>query len=308
MKVYRTLVEQLAGEDSLLLTNGPFFTSPGFAFVWESHGGTPVVWIAEEDGEIVALLPGVEYGRRPMVRFMSMPNGCYGGLVLSSKDGDNKQELGRLLLAAIADYHYATTHIYDFRSNLPSDNRFKHEPCQTSLVDISDPDWQPPDKKLRQQIRKAEKEGIEVIPFSGDTHMSGFLDLVSIFEQRTGQKCKYSPEFFSAMAVLAAGDDRVRWFWCEFEGHPVSSNIFIVNDDQLLHWQAYFDEAYSFLHPSKYIPYYAARNAVGHDLKYLNLGASPEDVPGVASYKAKWGGVVYQYNCLIRQKGLGRFL
>lgn len=304
MNVSRCPTEQLSPGDGSRLAEASLFLSPEFASTWQTQGGTPVTWVVEDGGKATSLLPGVEFGRRPMLRFLSMPNGCYGGMVAPSK---HKKESGRILLTAIANYHYATTHIYDLRSTLHPDDRFEEVWCQTSLVDISDPDWFPPDKKLRQQIRKAEKEGIEIVAFNDEKHMDGFLRLVRTFERRTGQKCKYSLEYFSSLASLAAKDKRLRWFWCEFEGVPVSSNIFVIDGDQLLHWQAYFDEAYSFLQPEKYIPFYATRNLVQHDLKYLNLGASPEGVDGVEFYKSKWGGDIFRYKCLVRRKGLGRF-
>jgi len=285
-----------------------FMASPEFAFVWKSLGGKPVYWTAEDAGNVVAIMPGIEFGVSPLLRFASMPNGCYGGLFTKRDNSINRETVGGLILNAVADYGYAKIHIYDFKSLLPTSEHFSVVPCETNLVDISDPDWQPPDKKLRQQIRKAEKEGIEVQQFDSDLHLSGHLNLVHKFEQRTEQKSKYTPEFFSELASLTDRDDRMQWFWCEHDGHPVSSNIFIVEGDHLLHWQAYFDDTYSFLQPAKYIPYIAARNAAQDGIRYLNLGASPEGVKGVSFYKAKWGGVSFHYNCLKRLKGLGKLL
>ncbi|MEA2031432.1 MAG: GNAT family N-acetyltransferase [candidate division Zixibacteria bacterium] len=308
MKIYRSLTEQLSADITVRLTNVSLFASPGFAAVWKAHNGKPIYWVAEDSGEVLAIMPGVEFSHRPLLQFMSMPNGCYGGMLPLSDNSIDSKKIGRLILSAVANYGYAKVHIYDFRSSLPPDNSFRKIPCETRLVDISDPDWQPPDKKLRQQIRKAEKEGIKIHKFNHDQHISGHLDLVHIFEKRTGQKCKYRPGFFSELAALADEDDRLQWYWCEHNGHPVSSNIFIVEGNQLLHWQAYFDDTYSFLHPSKYIPFISARNAARDGTRYLNLGASPEGVKGVSFYKSKWGGTIFHYNCFERRKGFGRLL
>ncbi len=237
-----------------------------------------------------------------------MPNGCYGRLFCRNPPAPETERIAASVLDALSGAGYLKVFIYDFYDCLPPHKCFKITKCQTTLVDISSPDWQPPDKKLRQQIRKAEREGIKIEKFNPDRHFSQFMHLVKLTEQRIGCPCKYTAAFFKALASLAQKDSRVRWIWCEHNGEPVSSNVFFIENDNLLHWQSYFNEAFSFLQPNKYIPFVTARAVAQEGITYLNLGASPENTAGVDFYKSKWGGSPRFYNCFVCQTVLGKLL
>lgn len=307
MKVSCCPSNQLPDEIQNRLNNHSLFTSIGFAKIWQTKGGKAVSWIAEHENKIIALLPGVEFGSRPIVRFMAMPNSCYGSLIFSNVPEEFKSESGKAILDGIIEKKYIKTYLFDYYKTFPENNNFNTEKCQTTLIDISDPEWEPPDKKLRQQIRKG---GGSIAPsiFSIKDHFDGFMNLVKKTENRIGIKSKYTSEFFKALAELAKKDNRIWWYWCEHENNPVSSNIFFIEQDNILHWQSYIDEEYSFLQPNKFIPYYAAKKASEMGIKYLNLGASPDNVDGVAFYKSKWGGKPYSYNCLVLKRGVGKIL
>jgi len=308
MKVSCSLSDQLPDEIQNRLNNFSFFTSIGFANLWNTKGGKAVSWIAEHENKIIAVLPGVEFGTKPVKRFMSMPNSCYGSLIFSGIPEELKSEAGKALLNTIIKNKYIKTYLFDYYNTIPVHNKYRIEKCRTTLVDISDPAWEPPDKKLRQQIHKAEKEGITLVDFKFDEHFDGLMALIKKTEQRINENSKYSPEFFRALAELATMDKRVWWYWCEHDGNPVSSNIFFLEQDNILHWQSYIDEEYSFLQPNKFIPYHASRKASAMGFKYLNLGASPDKAEGVDFYKGKWGGKPYNYNCLVFKKGVGKIL
>jgi hypothetical protein len=308
MKVARYPLSRAVWEDIAPLIGDAFFVSVGFSNLWRTLGGTPVYWLAKEHDEILAVLPGVEFGNRPFRRFLCMPNGCYGRLFFCNSPAIDRDRITTSLMDTLSGASYLKVFIYDFYNCLPSHKKFSIEECQTTLVDISSPDWQPPDKKLRQQIRKAEREGINIERFDLDKHLPRFLHLVKLTEKRIGSPSKYTAAFFKALASLAREDNRVRWIWCEHKGEPVSSNIFFIEHDSLLHWQSYFNEAFSYMQPHKYIPFTVAREVAQEGITYLNLGASPENVPGVEYYKSKWGGSPRFYNCHVRRTILGRLL
>ena len=71
----------------------------------------------------------------------------------------------RRLIDEIVRRRYLKTYLFDFCGSVPLHPRFETVLCATTLVDISDPEWVPPDRKLLSQIRKADREGIRVEPF-----------------------------------------------------------------------------------------------------------------------------------------------
>lgn len=290
------------------LLRGHFFASPGFAALWRAKGGRPVTWVAEDAGRVLALLPGVEAGRRPLDRFMSMPDGCYGGVFFADEAAEARGGIADRLLAAVAAQGYARTHLYDFYGSLGAAPRFAPFPCTTTLVDVPDEAWQPPDAKLRSQIRRAARESIRVEPFDWERHHARFLRLVQASERRHGHAPRYRPAFFEALARLARTDDRIHWLWCARDGRAAASHIYFVEHGALQAWQTYFDRAFSFLKPNQYIRYTLCRALAREGIRRLNLGATPAGADGLAYYKSRWGGRAFRYNGYVRRVGLGRLL
>lgn len=271
-------------------------------------GGTPTYLAVEDEGRVVACLPGVEFGLKLIKRFQAMPNGCYAQLLVDPMYAERREVLGHAVLDYLASSGYVKAYITDFYDHFGIDERFDREPTSTLLVDIRDPEWEPPDRKTCQQIRKGVREGRRIERFDWNRHHANFMYLMHSSANRLGREPSYKPDFFRALAQLADTDDRIRWVWMEHDGTPVASSIFLVEGKQLLHWQVYFDEEYGHLQPNKLIPFLMAREWAAQGGHYLNLGASPADVPGVAEYKAKWGGETSAFDTLVRRSGMGKLV
>jgi hypothetical protein len=294
------LIDRLAGDY--------IFSTTSFARMWRAHGGKPVYWIAEENGTPKAIMPGVEFGRGIFRRLQSMPNGCYGR-ILTNNDNDLKTaEVSMLILMRIIQFGYMKFYLHDFHKSFGVISGIKSKECTTQLVDISNPGWEPPDGKLRQQIHKAERENLSIKKFEADRDMEGFLKLVGFHEKRRSVKSLYGRTFFEALAELARQDNRIKWMWCEIDKAAVSSHIFLREGNSIIHWQMYYDESRSQLQATKLIPYKVAKEAQDEGIKYLNLGASPPEAEGAEFYKSKWGGEIYKYSCYEHKNGLGKFL
>lgn len=292
------LIDRLAGNY--------FFSSTAFSKLWISMGGKPVYWVAERNGEIIAILPGVEFGAGFFRRFQSMPNGCYGKILYNEQSDHSREGINTAITNRIRKEGYTKVFLNDFHSTINAVSGYDVQQFETLLVDISSPGWEPPDSKLRQQIHKAEKAGIEIVPFSPTKHMTGFMPLVQLHETRRNTKSRYTRAFFEALADIAIKDDRVIWVWCEFNNRPVASSIFVREGNTILHWQIYYDESMSQLQATKLIPHRVARDSAGSGIKFLNLGASPLEAEGAEQYKSKWGGEVFHYNCYTYKNLLGR--
>ncbi len=308
MKTQRRLLSHIDRAVSDRLIGSRFFSSPGFAEVWRAKGGRAVAWVAEDEGGPVAILPGVEFGRGPFCRFQAMPDGCYGGVFFDEDVIADRERIARLLLDAIVRRGYMRTFLFDFYDTFPADSRFESVLCATTLVDISDPGWLPPDKKLVSQIRKAEREGVQVEPFCWERHKKDFLTLVRITETRHGGRPLYNASFFEALAGLAGDDDRIRWVWCEYQGLPVCSHIYFIENGVLQGWQKYLDKSFSFLKADQYVRLTMCQEMARQGIGFLNLGATPRGAIGLAHYKKRWGGEPAYYNCYVLKRGLGRFV
>jgi hypothetical protein len=287
------------------LTGDSFFASPGFASLWEAHGGRRVIRAVEDEAGICAVLPGIEIGRRPVRRFLAMPNGLYARVYVRQDCEQHRARIGRMLAEGLLGGGYARVHLHDYHMDtLPGQDLFDTRPVVTTLVDVGDPEWEPPDRKLRSEVRKAEREGVVGTRFAWDLHGGGFMDLV----RRKGGEEKYPEAFWERLAEVATENDRVRWYYCEREGNPVTSHVYFIEGSMLLGWQMYYDRAYSELKANPHIIVQAVNEARDRGISTLNLGATPEGASGTAFFKDRWGGYDYEYRVLSAKRGVGRVL
>jgi hypothetical protein len=290
------------------LTSLSFYCSEGFGRLWEAAGGTLVHWFVERDGKILAVLPGVEFGIRPVRRFQAMPDGCYGRLFVAGSADATIAEIRERLAQALKAAGYVKLFIYDYYDTLGPVGGFDVSTCSTTLVEIPSPDWQPPHESSRRAVRKADREGTSVRRYDHERDFARFLVLMEATEKRHHRAPRYSPGFFRRLASLARVDDRVLWIWCEHEGEPVASHIYFVESDTLIYWQGYFDKRFSYLRPNQHILVTTVREMAAAGIRRLNLGASPEDATGLLQYKERWGGKPFVYNFYSLKLGLGKLL
>jgi hypothetical protein len=308
MRVARLALSEIPPAEYDALVSESFFASRGFLEVWRAMGGRPVAWVVEAGGSIAALLPGVEYGIGPVLRFASLPDGCYGGLFVHPDCLLDRERISTLLLDGISRRGYAKCHIYDYAGHVLEHKAFAPEPSETLLVDIGHPDWMPCDKNLRTEIRRAAREGIRVEPFDWARHETGFLSLVRATAERHGEKPRYRARLYQRLAALAERDPRIRWRWCEHGGRPVASQIYFIERGTLMAWQECFDKAFAFLKPNQYIRWTVCREVASEGVRWLNLGATPLHAGGVRFYKERWGGERTRFLTQTRWDGLGAFV
>ncbi len=292
-----------------ILQSVSLFASPDFLAVWQTRNGKGVYWCVENDGTLT-ILPGVEFGTGMFVRFQSLSDGLYSQPI--SLQGSTIVTMPEshitALLAAIANHAYMKTWVYDYYHSFQNITGFTATACETHVIDITSPTWEPPDATLRSEIRKAERENIQIERFALSRHFDSFLVLMKSTEQRHGRKPKYSTDFFRALAKLAEKDPRIIWKQCTYEGKAAASHIFFVEGKLALHWQVYFDKTFSHLKANQAILIHTIRELQQRGITTLGLGASPPDAEGLRSYKEHWGGKPYQYQCIHRATWLGKLL
>ena len=287
------------------LISDSFFASSGFLNLWNSMGGNPVYWVVENSEQIIGVLPAVEFGNGKLKRLQALPDGCYGSLFLLHEKID-RQKCTATLFDALQSHGYVKVFLFDYYNSITFKGTFDSSICQTNLVDISSSDWIPPDKKLQSEIRKAERENVQIEKFSKDKHFELFIELMQLTEQRHERKPKYTAQFFKTLVELAEIDSRIIWNICIHKDQAVSSHINFVESNQILNWQVYFDKQFSHLKANQLMLFQLAKSARDMGKQYLNLGASPVDALALSDYKNKWGCEIYEYNCYEKKSLLGK--
>ncbi len=301
----RRPLDQIAPAEWDRLAGRSFFGSRAFVALWRHTGGTPVGWTVTSGARLAALLPGVEYGMPPVLRFASLPDGCYGGLLVDPELAGDRVRLAADVLGAVLRHGYTKACVFDFHRTLPAPIGFAEERETARVILLDGIDGRPRDAKLRSQVRRAEREGIRVGRLDWERHHAGFLQLVALSARHHGVNPRHGYAFYEALARLATFDPRVRWYWCERDGCPVSSHVYFVEGDSLFAWQTQFDRRWSGLKPNPCIRQIACAEAARDGIRRLNLGSTPAGANGLASYKARWGGDEVAYPSWYAWQGVG---
>jgi lipid II:glycine glycyltransferase (peptidoglycan interpeptide bridge formation enzyme) len=235
-----------------------------------------------------------------------MPDGLYLRLIRAERTrnlpGSQEQMLARVL-----SHGYARIYLTDYFRELGETVRMAVTMHATQLIELT-PDWEPPDAKVRSEIRKAEREGVTIEKFDASKHLDGFLDLMKATDARHGRKQKYPDQFFAALAGLASQDERVRWYYASHDGRPVVSHIYFVEGETALNWQIYYDKQFSSLKGNQLMLYRAAQQLRSEGVRFLSMGATPGDAEGVKIFKEKWGGITATYPCFEHRSLIGRLI
>ena len=306
-RVRKYSTEELPAHVTAWLQRKTLLGSVPFADLWRTLGGEPVYWGWLEDDRLTALLPSVQFGGGRLARLQAMPDGLYARLFFVEDTPDHKA-VAASILQAIASEPYSMVFVNDYHSQFDATPGFEKRECLTSLTDVTSENWQPPDKKLQSEIRKARREEVPVRDFSLNRHLDGFLDLMTHTERRHGRQPKYPPKFYHALGKLSMSDTRIHWLVCEADGTLAASHIYFVEGDMLLNWQVFFDKRFSALKPNQLITFSVTHELKPRGIRVLNLGSSPEDADTLTYYKDKWGGETYRYNCWFKRSWLGRLL
>lgn len=284
------------------LDSGSLFGTTGFLNLWSEMNGTPVCWIGE-NAAATTMLPGVEFGKGPAKRFQAMPDGLYMNWVGEVHDAAKTD-----MLTAVGKYRYVRATAADYDSACPVVDGWQGEDAVASVISLTTDGYQPPDATLRSEVRKAEREGIEVHSMNWPNHGAAFLELMRHTEERHGRKPKYSPSFFEKLAELSLREERIRWLVVPHDGELAASHIFLIHNRTALHWQVYFDKKFSYLKPNQYLLASMIDQFAKAGLSEVNLGATPEGSDSLTWYKDKWGGRERRYQIYSHSSLLGRLL
>jgi FemAB-related protein (PEP-CTERM system-associated) len=249
---------------------------------------------AERAGRVVGVVPLVFFRSRIFGRFaVSMPFLNYGG-ILADDAGVRKS----LLDGAIAETeskggaHLELRHTERVFSELPA--RCHKVAMELRLARDVDTQWQTLDKKIRNQVRKAEKSDLDV-QIGGDELVAPFYAVFARNMRDLGTPV-YPVRFFRE--VMAALPDRARVLVVSAHGRPVAASLVHWNGHRVeVPWASALRE-FNPLCANVFLYWHMVRFAVERGLRVFDFGRS---TPGEGTYlfKKQWGAeprqLVWEY-------------
>lgn len=249
---------------------------------------------ATVDGRVTGVLPIVGFRSRMFGTFaVSLPFVNYGGVL-----ADNVASERALLDAAIGvSRSWGTSHL-ELRH---TDQKFgglqarRHKVGMTMpLLASAEAQWQALDRKLRNQVRKAEKSGLTVI-IGGAGEVDGFYDVFSRNMRDLGTPV-YPKRFFHEM--LTTFPEQARAFTVMHRGQPVASAVTQVFRGTFEVPSASSLREFRTMCPNVLLYWEMLRFAVSAGQTTFDFGRSTRG-DGTFLFKQQWGGqpheLVWEY-------------
>ena len=250
----------------------------------EAFGHDTVYLSAHQDGEIVGVLPLVVFRSPLFGRFgVSLPFVNYGGVC--ARDVAVARALAEAAVRIAAERrlsHIELRHTTRQRPDLPA--RQHKVGMYLALERDAGRAWEGLDRKVRNQVRKAEKSGCTAE--DGGAELLGDFYRVFAHNMRDLGTPVYGRRFFDEVLRAFPGDTRV--FVVRVAGEPVAASITVGWRDRLeVPWASSLRE-YRSQCPNNLLYWRIIEHATESGCRSLDFGRSTPN-EGTYHFKAQWG-------------------
>lgn len=259
-----------------------------------AFGHRSVYLMALRGDHLEGILPLVEIRSVVFGRSLtSLPFLNYGGVVADSVEAARSLvEAARRTAAECGCPHVELRH---------RARQFDELPCKahkvTMLLSLGAGMWEGLDRKVRNQIRKAEKSGL-VAEYGGRERLHDFYDVFSRNMRDLGTPV-YSPELFDQ--VLKRFPTRARLHVVRLHGVPIAAGLTLRTRDTVEVPWASSNRDFNHLCPNHLLYWHIIQTAVGDGCRVLDFGRStPHE--GTYKFKEQWGAQPLQLHweyCLL---------
>jgi FemAB-related protein (PEP-CTERM system-associated) len=249
---------------------------------------------AEEGGRVAGVLPLVLFRSRVFGRFaVSMPFLNYGGIV-----ADDDEVADALLRAGIEEARKAGSRSLELRHTrrlCPALRPKEHKVAmRLRLCETAEAQWNALDRKVRNQVRKADKSNLSVV--RGGEHLLGDFYDVFAHNMRDLGTPVYSQRFFEE--VFRAFPDRAKIVCVRHEGRSVAASVVFRHRTAMeVPWASSLRE-FNHLSPNVRLYWEMLQLAIDDGCRTFDFGRSTPN-EGTYNFKKQWGAepvpLVWEY-------------
>ena len=285
---------RILSENKSLLFHQPVWAR----VVEEGFNGKACCLILEKDGRVTGGMMGFTH-RVLWARFLLF-NFPYGGVIgRVPQDG----RLAVLLTEFVRKHRIARVRLVDNPNlDVVPPAGFTVIPNTTHMLEINgrqyDEIWLDYRKKIRRDVRKAEKSGVTIEEAADDTGLVTFYSLYLESMSRNQALAKYSLKLVRAIHSLLVPNGTSALFLAYREGRAIAG-ILVVDSESISHYLL----AGSRTEDLKYgandlLISEAIRRAADKGLDYFDFLPSGPDDPALVRFKTKWGAVPFNVHTL----------
>jgi FemAB-related protein (PEP-CTERM system-associated) len=253
----------------------------------ESYKFTPFYMTLFDNEKILNAIPfffikSIFLGKK----FVSMPYGDYGGFLFSDINADwIIKELENLARKNNVDYVEIRELDLKLEKNLKSFEKKTYVNFTLNLNKSLEDIWASFDKKVRNSIRKAEKNNVKVI--EGDRKdLEEFYRLYIKTMKKLGSP-PHSFEFFDNVFKFCSNNIKLLFAVCD--NKKIAASIFFLHNKKIYYWKNVSEYEFLNLRPNDLILYKMIEWGQKKNYESLDLGRSRENEGGYL-FKKRWGG------------------
>jgi hypothetical protein len=316
MKGSKLAVEQISTDEIIELgeiinkseESTIFHTSEWNNILSEVFGIRMVALIAKRNGEPVGSLllnQNGKFGPRTVYRSPDRKfETVYGGPLAISGFADQdliKKELIKYLHSRSKASFIELWVPPDVRTDALREIGYEVTPFYTSILNLekSEEDlWSNIHQKTRNQIRKAQKSGVQIIK-DGSVYLAEYYEMVK--ETLGSEGVSVLPlRFYEEVLNVLEPKKMAKLFIATHKGKAISGAIFLFYKDTVYYWHGASFREYLSVSPNNLIQWELIKHSQQEGYKkYDLLSIEPDRLPGIANFKMRFGGETKPYHrCL----------
>ncbi len=179
------------------------------------------------------------------------------------------------------------------------ENDYNYEDHLDILIDLTKGEetlWKSMNKKRRNSIRNAIKEGLAVKPVENEKEIEVIYSIYNDVYKNAGLPLVDISMFASSYRILKA-KNMILHLIAYYEGTPIGAISVLLFKKTMYDWYAGSFLKYRNKHPNDLLPWIAMKWGLERGYEIFDFGGAgkPEEEYGVRDFKMKFGGVVVNY-------------
>jgi hypothetical protein len=296
MKESLTLsVDQLAFDDPELLDfysrySGSIFSGTEWSTILkEGFGSAVFAYCLRKDGKIVLALPGILLNFRILKMFYS--NIPYGGFI---GETEFLSPFLPLLEKRLKEDHIHSIRIArDSNTSFPEPGGYMKETAFTHILDLDQETeeslWNRYKKRVRRDVRKAEKSGVTIEATRDEKEVNILYDLYLETMRRNEAYNAWTRKMLQAIHHRLVEDGKAEILLAKLHGEIIAGIILLYSPETVYYFFAASAQKTLSLCPNDLLVHHGICLTIQRGKRYFDLMTSNEKDVALMHFKEKWG-------------------
>jgi hypothetical protein len=283
--------------DFLKRHSSSIFVRPDWSSILkEGFGSTVSSYCLRKDGKIVLALPGIILNFRILKMFYS--NIPYGGFV---GEMEYLSTFLSLLEKSLKEDHIHSIRIAkDSKTQFPEPEGYRKETAFTHLLDLDEMTeeslWESYKKRIRRDVRKAEKSGIRIDEARDLKEVDILFDLYLETMERNEAYNVWTRKMLHAIYHHLVKKGEAEFLLAKLRGEVIAGIILLFSPETVYYFFAASAKKHLSLCPNDLLVHHGICLTIRKGKRFFDLMTSHQKDVALMNFKEKWGAQKYPFD------------